>query len=77
MNAPHERLIALWLGVIAQSLRDVIHPELDKPTPEDREVAYEWLTSDSTDQYSYLWVCDVTGLEPDEARRRLREVGML
>lgn len=77
MNAPHDRIIALWRGVVAQAVRDLLYPETEKPTPEERVAAYEWLTSDSEAQFSYLWVCDVAGLEPDEARRRLKERGML
>lgn len=77
MNAPHHRLVAFWRGVVAQAVQDVLHPELDAPTIEERVDAYNWLTSDSEATYSYLWVCDVADLAPDEARRRLRERGVL
>jgi hypothetical protein len=77
MNAPHERLISLWRAVIAQAVQDVCHPEIDAPTPEERVVAYEWLTSDSEAVYSYKWACDVSDIEPDFPRRRMREMGVL
>lgn len=77
MSAPHERLVALWRGVIAQAVQDVCHPELSQPTFDDRVDAYEWLTNDSDEVYSYLWVCDVADIAPDEPRRRLREMGVL
>lgn len=77
MNAPHERLIALWRAVIAQALQDVLHPELDKPELDERVAAYDWLTSDSEAVYSFKWACDVSDIEPDLPRRRLREMGVL
>lgn len=72
-----ERLKMLWLGVIGQAVRDLLYPEVEHSSAEDREIAYDWLTSNSEAVYSYLWVCDVTDVHPDVARRRLREAGIL
>jgi hypothetical protein len=72
-----ESLRNFWLGVVGQAVRDLLHPEVEFSTPEERADAYDWLTSDSEAVYSYLWVCDVTDVHPDVARRRLREAGLL
>lgn len=77
MSTPPERFVALWRGVVAQAVLDLVYPEVEKATPEERAAAYDWLTSDDTSRFSFLWVCDMADLEPDEPRRRLREAGIL
>lgn len=71
-----ERLKMFWLGVVGQAVRDLLYPEVERSTPEERVDAFDWLMSPSEATYSYLWVCDMTDLEPDVARRRLREAGI-
>jgi hypothetical protein len=72
-----ERLRAFWLGVVGQAVRDLLYPEVERSTPEERADAFDWLTSDAEGTYTYLWVCEITDVHPDVARRRLREAGML
>jgi hypothetical protein len=68
---------ALWLGVVGQAVRDLLYPEIEHSTVEDRETAYDWLMSDAEGVYTYLWVCDIADVHPDVARRRLRDAGIL
>lgn len=77
MSVQPERMRAFWLGVIGQAVRDLLFPEVERTTPEERADAYDWLVSGSEETYSYLWVCEMTDVHPDVARRRLREAGML
>jgi hypothetical protein len=72
-----ERLRAFWLGVVGQAVRDLLYPEVECSTPEERIDAFDWLMSDAEGTYSYLWVCEITDVHPDVARRRLREAGII
>jgi hypothetical protein len=73
----HDRIVALWQAVIAQAVRDVLYPELDRPTLEERCDAYDWLRSESAEPQSFLWCCNEAGIEPDAVRRQLRDAGIL
>lgn len=74
---PPDRLIAFWRAVVAQAIQDVCHPELDRPTLDERVDAFNWLMGEGTEQFTYRWVCDMADLEPDEPRRRLREMRII
>ena len=70
---PQTRLIInSYSRVWEQPLRFVRRLGLARPNLEQN-----WLTSDDTSRFSFLWACDMADLEPDEPRRRLREAGIL
>ncbi len=74
--AEHARLAWFWREVIYQNLRDLLCPELEKATQEERAAAFDWVYGDSTQPASFLWACPIAGLDPEAVRNVLRERGI-
>lgn len=64
---------ALWREVVAQAVRDVLSPKQEGASSNERDEAYHWIMGDNTETYTYLWACDVAGVDPEIGRKILRE----
>ena len=57
----------LWTAVLAQAVTDAKGNYY-----RDREEAREWFLSENYETASFLWICDVLGLDPDLFRNAYR-----
>ena len=57
----------LWSAGLEQALRDVQGNYYSY-----REEAREWFLSENYEPASFLWICDVLGLQPDQFRNAYR-----
>jgi hypothetical protein len=57
----------LWSAVLEQAISDV-----QGDSNSDREEARKWLLSENYGTASFLWICDVLGLEPNFLRNAYR-----
>lgn len=81
MSKPHHmdeaaRLAWFWREVVYQRLRDLLCPEVEHSTLEDRVDAFDWVFSDSEQPASFRWACAVSGLGPEAVRDVLRVRGI-
>lgn len=66
---------SLWKAVIAQAVLDARRGGMpggrkrDVSTDDECAEAFAWLESSDTAPGSYLWACDVVGVEPHVPRR--------
>lgn len=71
-----ERYMLFWREVVYQAMRDLLCPELEQSTEEDRAEAFEWIYSDNVGMSSFLWACGEAGLNAEELRSELRQRGI-
>ena len=62
----------LWLGMIESQILDVLEPENQGATPEERDAAFDWLMSDDDGPRTFMWAAEQLGLS-DGIIRRIRE----
>lgn len=65
-----ERLAHLWKETVYQAVRDLKLSH--EATEEERDAAREWIFSDSDAPRSFLWACQVAGLNADEVRAEVK-----
>jgi hypothetical protein len=66
-----------WGAVIEQAALDLLHPDIAKPSEEERDNALAWVKDSSTAPAGYLWACDVAGIDPAILVERLKARGWL
>lgn len=68
--------VELWTAVLKQARQYYVRGPSERELEDYRRVAEEdaraWIDSDSEETGSFVWVCDLLGLEPDDVRRRMR-----
>lgn len=71
-----ERYMLFWREVVYQAMRDLLCPEIEQSSEEDRAEAFDWVYSDSEQMSSFLWACGEAGLSAEELRSELRKRGI-
>ena len=66
MTEQHEALLHLWAAVIQTAVNDILATG-DKPN-QDQRMSRDWVASDSLEQRSFLWACDMLSIEPEAVR---------
>lgn len=69
-----ERIAYLQREVVYQALREIIVRD-EAVEEEDRVRAKQWIFGDAEGLGSFLWACEVGGLDPETLRNVLRERG--
>ncbi len=76
MSEP-ERVAWFWREVVFQNLRDLLSPNAEGASEEDRRLAAEWVLDDNPHHGSFLWACSAAMLDPEAVRDVLREKGIV
>lgn len=76
---PEKELIHLAMGILTQSVRDLVSPQkkIEKDWQTWQADSEKWFASDQRYAGSFLWVCDVIGADPEGLRHwvsRLKEL---
>ena len=67
LDEPTTRCLALWSAVARVAAMDAVNEmRLGRVGPAQR-----WFLSDNKQPASFLWCCDILGLEPDRVRSAL------
>jgi len=63
--------IALWGAVLQVAIDDAQRSTLFKILNTEQRMSVMWITCDDTEPRSFLWVCDICGVDPARVRRMI------
>lgn len=66
----NDAYLALWGAALQVAIDDVIAAMRSERWDQDRRMSHAWIFTNSRETRSFLWVCDICGVDP----RRVRDV---